>query len=185
MRTDLTSAIPLPTGDQEQQDSSALGCAGRQPYSGSALAGAASRGPAGLCQHEGPWEHSPPHGGRPAPWASPRDDRATPAGSGGGSDTAQSGERAACPPAPARAGPRGAAAAIEEEPCGTPRPVLLGLKPRTWTDFPVPTVLWDSQRMLMLQIRDNVCGVCCLLGSYIKTPGWLLRGKQSPIFGVV
>lgn len=57
-----------------------------------------------------------------------------------------------------------APAAVEEEPSGTPRPVLLGRKPRTWTDFPVPTVLWDNQRMLMLQICDNVCGQCPAFG---------------------
>ena len=57
-----------------------------------------------------------------------------------------------------------APAAIEEEPSGTPRPVLLGRKPRTWTDFPVPTVLWDNQRMLMLQIRDTVCRKCPVFG---------------------
>lgn len=77
-----------------------------------------------------------------------------------------------------------APAAIEEEPSGTPRPVLLGRKPRTWTDFPVPTVLWDNQRMLMLQISDYVDNVQPL-GSYIKTPKWLLGSKQSPIFGAV
>lgn len=53
MRTGLTSAVPLPPGDQEQQDSSALGRAGRQPYPGSAVAGAATGRPAGFCQHEG------------------------------------------------------------------------------------------------------------------------------------
>ncbi|XP_069900308.1 NF-kappa-B inhibitor delta isoform X2 [Globicephala melas] len=92
-------------GDQEQQDSSALGCAGCQPDPGSAAAGAAAGRPAGLCQHEGPWEHSPPHGGRPAPWAGPGGHCAAPAGSWGGSNVAQPGERAARPPATARAGP--------------------------------------------------------------------------------
>lgn len=53
MRTGLTSAVPLPAGDQEQQDSSSFGCAGRQPHPGSATAGAATGRPAGLCQHEG------------------------------------------------------------------------------------------------------------------------------------
>lgn len=53
VRLALTSAIPLPLGDQEQQDSSALGRAGCQPHSGSAAAGAAPGRPADLCQHEG------------------------------------------------------------------------------------------------------------------------------------
>ena len=53
MRTVLTSAIPLSTGDQEQQDCSALGCAGCQPDLGSAAPGTAPGRPAGLCQHEG------------------------------------------------------------------------------------------------------------------------------------
>lgn len=61
-----------------------------------------------------------------------------------------------------------APATVEEEPCGTPRPVLLGLKSRTWTDFPVPTVLWDSQRMLILQIHDNICGMSCHWGLTLK-----------------
>lgn len=53
MRTVLTSAIPLSTGDQEQQDCSALSCAGCQPDLGSAAPGTAPGRPAGLCQHEG------------------------------------------------------------------------------------------------------------------------------------
>lgn len=53
VRTGLTSAIPLPTGDQEQQDCSAFGCAGRQHRPSSAAAGAATGRPEGLCQHEG------------------------------------------------------------------------------------------------------------------------------------
>ena len=53
MRTGLTSAISLPTGNQEQQDCSALGCAGCQPDPGSAATGTATGRPAGLCQHEG------------------------------------------------------------------------------------------------------------------------------------
>lgn len=53
VRTGLTSVVPLLTGDQEQQDGSALGCAGCQPDPGSAAAGAATGRPAGLCQHEG------------------------------------------------------------------------------------------------------------------------------------
>lgn len=53
VRTGLTSAVHLPTGDQEQQDCSAFGCAGRQPHPSSAAAGAATGRPAGLCQHEG------------------------------------------------------------------------------------------------------------------------------------
>lgn len=50
-KSGLTSAVLL--GDQEQQDHSALGCPGCQPYPGSAAPGAAEGGPAGLCQYEG------------------------------------------------------------------------------------------------------------------------------------
>lgn len=53
MRTGLTSAVPFSPGDQEQQDSSASGCAGCQSHPGSAAAGAATGRLAGLCQHEG------------------------------------------------------------------------------------------------------------------------------------
>lgn len=53
MRTGLTSAVPLLTGNQEQQDSSAFGRAGCQPNPGSAAAGAAPGRSEGLCQYEG------------------------------------------------------------------------------------------------------------------------------------
>ncbi|XP_036895499.1 NF-kappa-B inhibitor delta isoform X2 [Sturnira hondurensis] len=92
-------------GDQEQQDSSAFGCAGCQPRPSSAAAGAATGRPASLCQHEGPWEHSAPHGSCPAPRPTPGGHSAEPAGSWGRSNTSKPGERAACPPAAAWAGP--------------------------------------------------------------------------------
>lgn len=55
----------------------------------------------------GTWEHSSPHGGCPATWASPGGHSSALAGSGGRPHLEKPGERAAHPPASTRTGPRG------------------------------------------------------------------------------